>query len=241
MTSRDLRVPAPRLGRSRPAGDLARPRRRCGSAAGSDEQARPPGARDGARGAAELPRGGRRVLPDYRVVAYYGAPQSPSSARSASARPAGRAGRAAGEPYERGAPGAARASSSSRSSRAAHPGEGGTLRPAPGRRHHPALPARRAPGQGAVPARHPARALGLLHRDRRGSRTGSASPTSASRSTPKGGSARRGPGPGHRPRRARARSTPRLPGWPSSSDRGPARRSSSSSTSSPTTWSTTPS
>ena len=38
------------------------PRARAGDA---DAEAKP----------AELPRGGRRILPDYRVVAYYGAPQ----------------------------------------------------------------------------------------------------------------------------------------------------------------------
>ncbi len=35
---------------------------------------------------AQLPRGGRTIFPDFRVVAYYGAPQDASSARSGSAR-----------------------------------------------------------------------------------------------------------------------------------------------------------
>jgi hypothetical protein len=47
--------------------------------AGSDETA-PGGEAQGRRAAApappELPRGGRRILPDFRVVAFYGAPQS---------------------------------------------------------------------------------------------------------------------------------------------------------------------
>ena len=48
---------------------------------------------------------------------------------------------------------------------AARPGRGRPLQPAPARRGHPPLPEGRAQGQGAADARHPARALGLLHRD----------------------------------------------------------------------------
>jgi hypothetical protein len=47
---------------------------------GGSEPAAQEGKRPDARKAAapvELPRGGRRLLPDYRIVAYYGAPQDP--------------------------------------------------------------------------------------------------------------------------------------------------------------------
>ena len=48
---------------------------------------------------------------------------------------------------------------------AAHPGPGRPLQPAPARLGHPPLPEGRAQGQGAADPRHPARPLGLLHRD----------------------------------------------------------------------------
>jgi len=44
---------------------------------GADERtAQPPAARDAVAKPVELPRGGRRLLPDRRIVAFYGAPQS---------------------------------------------------------------------------------------------------------------------------------------------------------------------
>jgi hypothetical protein len=49
-------------------------------ACGSGEDSRRPAASTGAESSApppELPRGGREILPRYRVVAYYGAPQDP--------------------------------------------------------------------------------------------------------------------------------------------------------------------
>jgi hypothetical protein len=49
----------------------------CGSSGGGGEKAAPVADRPAAKQQpAELPRGGREILPRYRVVAYYGAPQS---------------------------------------------------------------------------------------------------------------------------------------------------------------------
>ena len=79
---------------------------------------------------AELPRGGRRLLPDYRVVAYYGAPQddqlgalgigSPATrSRGWSARPSATRARPAG---------AARARADRGRSRTRDPGDDGLYR-----------------------------------------------------------------------------------------------------------------
>ncbi len=50
-----------------------------GAVTGDDEPAGKPAEQDGAKAAAppELPRGGRSIFPEFRVVAYYGAPQDP--------------------------------------------------------------------------------------------------------------------------------------------------------------------
>ena len=148
-------TPAHRLQRRRAA--VARRRRRARSAPRRRPRRAPP----------ELPRGGRRILPDFRVVAYYGAPQD---------RQLGALG--IGSPPRWHASWSARRSRFGRKSRpvlpameliavvaAAHPGPGRPLQPAPARLGDPPLPEGRAQGQVAADPGHPARPLGLLHRD----------------------------------------------------------------------------
>ena len=124
---------------------------------------------------------------------------------------------------------------------AAQPGRGRALQHAPGRRDHRPLPARGAEGEGAAGARHPARALGLLHRgDAAGALAQGARRRPRARPRVADGP-RPGARSGDRPRR-RARGQRGL-GVAVAAHGASAscRRSSSSSTSSRTTWSTTPS
>src|SRR3954471_5205909 len=128
----------------------------------------------------ELPRGGRTILPNFRVVAYYGAPQdrqlgalgigTPDHAAKRlahQAAPDARGSRAplpAPQPIAGGAARPARAGADrrrrGRRARAERP-----LQPAPAGLRDPPLSEGRAQGQGPAAARHPAGALGLLHRD----------------------------------------------------------------------------
>ena len=179
------------------------------SGGGSEKPAPQTAAREPADTPVELPRGGRRLLPDRRIVAYYGAPQDEELGALGIGTPASAARRLErqAKPYAQPDRPVLPALELIAVTAAAHPGEGDRyntrqddavidryLRAA--RRAKALLVLDIQPGRSDFSPR------------RRGSSAGSPSPTSASRSIPSGGWARRGPGPGHRLRRARARSTP---------------------------------
>ena len=138
--------------------------------------------------AAELPRGGRTILPDFRVVAYYGAPQDdelgilgigPPRARGAAARAPGQALRAPAPARAAGVR-ADRRDRDQRGRRRRRPLD------APGRHDHPPLPARGARAPDAPPARHPARLRAFLQEAKALEHWLQASRTWGSRSIPSG-------------------------------------------------------
>ena len=190
----------------------------------------------------ELPRGGRELLPQHRVVAFYGAPGRRRARRAghrlagqrrAPARPPGAAVRA------QDAAGAARARAD-RGDRQRRPGRRRHVPHAPAERGHPPLPARRPAPQDAARARHPARPLATSSPRRRGCERWLREPDVGLALDPEWRVRRRQvPGPGDRPGRLargqRDLGLARAAGRP----RRPARRSCSSCTSSPRTWSTT--
>ena len=163
-----------------------------GQSASAQEEPPPP----------ELPRGGRSVLPENRVVAYYGAPQSAELGALGIGTPDGAARRLARQAQGLRAPrptGPARARADRRD-RERRPGRGRHVPRPPGGQGDPQLPACRAAREGAAAARHPAGAVGLLHR---GHAVGEMAQGARGRAGARPRVARlrgRGPGPGDRPR-----------------------------------------
>ena len=140
---------------------------------------------------AELPRGGRRILPDYRVVAYYGAPQDRQLGALGIGSPA-----QAARKLERQAKGYTRKSRPVLPAMellavvaAAHPGEDGryNLRQSDSVIRRYLKAARKAKALLILDIQPGARTSSPRPS---GYRSGSRSPTSASRSTPSGGWAR---------------------------------------------------
>ena len=218
-----------------------RRRRRSGGARrarGGAPAAEPPAA---ARAAARRPRS---IFPDRRVVAFYGSPAG-RRARRARHRHARRARRAGSQrqarAYERKTRPVLPALELIAVVANADAGDGRPLPHAPARRGHPPLPARRAPGQGAAAARHPARPRRTSSRRRRGCEKWLREPDVGLALDPEWrDAARAGPGPGHR-LASSAREVNATSAWLDQlvASATTCRRSCSSSTSSPTTWSTT--
>ena len=175
----------------------------------------------------ELPRGGRRILPDFRVVAYYGAPQDDELGALGIGSPTAmtRKLERAAKPFDRKSrPGAAR-DGADRGRRGGASGPGRPLQPAPAGLGHPPLPEGRAQGQVAADPGHPARPLGLLHRDQAAAQVAQG----ARRRARAGPRVADGPGRGPRRRdrqrdRTRGQRHHRLAG-PARQAREPARRS----------------
>ena len=130
-----------------------------GSAARAAVPAAPPG----------LPRGGRRIFPEFRVVAYYGAPQNPELGALGIGTPdqAGRRlERTAARLRQAHPPGAAR-DGADRHHRPGRSGHGRHVPRAPDPGRDPALPRGGPAHEGAAAPRRPAGALGLRHRGAR--------------------------------------------------------------------------
>ena len=190
----------------------------------------------------ELPGGGRSILPGApRRRLLRRAAGRRARARSASARPTRPRGgsREQARPYDAGAPPGAAGAGAHHGDRQRRRGHGRHVPHAPAGRRHPPLPARRAAPRDAAGARHPARPLGLLHR---GDAAGALAARAGRRPRARPRVARergRGAGPGDRARR-RARGQRDVGVAGAARRRGTTcRRSCSSCTSSPTTWSTT--
>jgi hypothetical protein len=182
--------------------------------------------------AAELPRGGRRLFPDRRIVAYYGAPQDDELGALGIGTPATRRGGSSARPKPYATPGAPvlPAMELIAVTAAAHPGEGGATTRARTQGHQP-LPARRAQGQGAADPRHPAGRSDFFT-EARGCERWLKEPDVGLALDPSGGWARPGARAGDR--HVEAREVNATSAWLSQIvERATCRRSCSSSTSSP--------
>ena len=151
---------------------------------------------------------------DYRVVAYYGAPQDKQLGALGIGSPTAMTKKLVKQSkgYERKSRPVMPAMELIAVVAAARPRRGRPLQPAPARFGHPPLPEGRPQGQGAADPRHPARPQRLLHRDQAPAQV----PQGARRRARARPRMADGPEPdprqGHRPRRRATRSTPRPTG-----------------------------